>query len=178
MISAVWFFADAGLSVASNQPATPGEVSQVQGESGDSRVRFGPCWATVHNTHNSDNNPGRNYVQAKTNVYCRDPLAPGETLTVESRIYVELPTSGWHHMETNVGVCPGRTGTTSWVNCWDRHFGHHRIMESSVSVLCAVGSTSDYVHYSRAQYRKADGSTYQGSAFKFSTDVECEGAGN
>ena len=147
-------------------------------DDGNPRMNFGVCRGEVHDPHNSSRDPKEDYVQAKTDIYCDDPLN-GSTLTVTQNLCVRNAETGhWAYMQSNTSVCPAGTATTAWVNCWNNNYGRHRIMESSVNALCEIGSTKDYVQTSRATLTKPDGSTYSGGAYKIRNNVYCKGEGN
>ncbi len=115
---------------------------------------------------------------AVTDIYCDDPLN-GSTLTVTQNLYVRNAETGqWAYRQSNTSVCPARTGTTTWVKCWNNNYGKHPIMESAVNALCEIGATKDYVQTSRATLTKPDGSTYSGGAYKVRNNLKCKGEGN
>ena len=141
-------------------------------------MNFGVCRGEVHNPHNSSRDPKEDYVQAKTDVYCDEPLN-GSTLAVTHSLYVRNDETGqWAYMRSNTSECPAGTATTGWVNCRNNNYGRHRIMESRVNALCEIGSTKDYAQSSWATLTKPDGSTYSGGAYKIGYDVYCKGEGN
>ncbi len=138
-------------------------------------MNFGSCWGRVHNPHNSTRKPGKDYVQAKTDIHCDNMLDAGDTIAVTNRLYIRLGSGQWLHQQTNHSVCPAGTSTTGWVNCSPLNTGAHVMMEVGVNSLCEIGSTEDYVQQSTAVLTKANGSTFVGSANKFAFDVFCAG---
>ena len=147
-------------------------------DDGNARMSFDVCRGEVHNPHNSSRDPKEDYVQAKTDIYCDEPLN-GSTLAVTQSLYVRNAETGqWAYMQSNSSVCPAGTATTAWVNCRNNNYGRHRIMESGVNALCEIGTTKDYIQVSRATLTKPDGRTYSGGTSKIGYNVYCKGEGN
>ena len=175
LISATWFLANIGLSSAADQQGTPDELSETL--DGNLTMYLDVCWARVHNPHNSSsNNPGPQYIQAKTDVHCPDILSEVGTLTVWNSLFIwDTADNSWSLMNSNQSDCPAETAVGGWTQCLIANSGYHPVMTAGVNALCIKGSSEDYLQTSLGRLTKTDGSTHWGTAVKAAYNIGCKG---
>ncbi len=178
-LSAVaWLVFSAPSSEAAQEPGTPEELSQF--EESAPRIDAGPCWGRVHNPHNSSSqNPGPQWVQAKTNMYCNDLLSNIGTLRVRQSLYYRPNDQhSWSRMASVNTECNAATvddSTNGWVQCHTDAEDFHSVMLSGVKAICIADTRYDYLQSSTALLTTDAGRRYAGAASKIGYDVLCRG---
>ena len=148
-------------------------------QTGTPKTYLGPCWGIIEAPHNSSgNNPGPNYIQAKTQIRCNDILSNIGTASVTNWLYVRADSSHrWELLASNTARCNAATVTNEvngWVQCRPASSGRFPVMVAGLKSPCIKGTTYDY---KQSVYGNVttDGGTYSGWASKIKNDVLCKG---
>ena len=171
--TALWLLVQPTAQAANTDE--PGITKFTFTDPSDPTVQLGPeCWGLVHNPHNSGSDPGRDYISAKTNIHCDDPLPDGYWLRITNALYIWDSTAGWSLMKVNISECPAGTQTGGHTQCKPNNSGRWDVMEAGVHGLCNKGSREDYLQTSSATL-SLGGQIYNGSAIKAAYNVRCRG---